>query len=174
MLQHAAECRRMPQHLILGLVGGGFEACRSVLQHAAARGNMPQHTENSAQTKILIPSLSTCAVENDGTLVDRCSGCGIQVPDSIPRAVNTMSYRQRQQRSRLTYFPPCFFFLVVLCFDRPLLSSLCLLMSTVEPTAEGTTQPKRNKETTRGTVCSGQLEKALGSTYVVQTPRVCV
>ena len=40
-------------------------------------------------------------------------------------------------------------------------------MSTVEPTAEGTTQPKRNKETTRSTVCSGQLEKALGSTYVV-------
>ena len=45
--------------------------------------------------------------------------------------------------------PPLFFFLVVLCFDRPLLSSLCLLMSTVEPTAEGTTQPERNKETTR-------------------------
>jgi hypothetical protein len=147
-----------------------------VLKHAAARRSMPQHTENSAQTKILIPSLSTCAVENDGTLVDRCSGCGIQVPDSIPRAVNTMSYRQRQQRSRLTYFPPCFFFLVVLCFDRPLLSSLCLLMSTVEPTAEGTTQPKRNKETTGvpQTVCSGQLEKALGSTYAVQTPMVCV
>ena len=157
-------------------------------QHAAARRSMPQHTENSAQTKILIPSLSTCAVENDGTLVDRCSGCGIQVPDSIPRAVNTMSYRhdsipravntmsyrQRQQRSRLTYFPPFFFFLVVLCFDRPVLSSLCLLISTVEPTAEGTTQPKRNKETTRSTVCSGQLEKALGSTYVVQTPRVYV
>ena len=85
-----------------------------------------------------------------------------------------MSYRQRQQRSRLTYFPPCFFFLVVLCFDRPLLSSLCLLMSTVEPTAEGTTQPKRNKETTRSTVCSGQLEKALGSTYVVQTQGLCL
>ena len=83
-----------------------------------------------------------------------------------------MSYRQRQQRSRLTYSPPFFFFLVVLCFERPLLS--CLLMSTVEPTAEGTTQPKRNKETTRSTICSGQLEKALGSTYVVQTPRVCV
>ena len=84
-LKHAAECRSMPQHLILGPVGGGFEACRST----------PQHTENSAQTKILIPSFSTCAVENDGTLVDRCSGCGIQVPDSISRAVNTMSYRQR-------------------------------------------------------------------------------
>ena len=75
------------------------EACRST----------PKHTENSAQTKILIPSLSTCAVENDSTLVDRCSGCGIQVPDSIPRAVNTMSYMQRQQRSRLTYPPPPFF-----------------------------------------------------------------
>ena len=62
-----------------------------------------------------------------------------------------MSYRQRQQRSRLTYSLPFFSFLVVLCFDRPLLSSLCLLMSTVEPTAEGTTQPKRNKETTRST-----------------------
>ena len=95
-LKHAAACRRMPQHLSSGPVGGGFEACRS----------MPQHT---AQTKILIPSLSTCAVENDGTLVDRCSGCGIQVPDSISRAVNTMSYRQRQQRSRLTYCPPLFF-----------------------------------------------------------------
>ena len=71
-----------------------------------------------------------------------------------------MFYRQRQQRSRLTYFPPLFFFLVVLCFDRPLLSSLCLLISTVEPTAEGTTQPERNKETTRSTICSGQLEKA--------------
>ena len=65
------------------------------LKHAAARRSMLQHTENSAQTKILIPSLSTCAVDNDGTLVDRCSGSGIQVPDSIPRAVNTMSYRQR-------------------------------------------------------------------------------
>ena len=107
-------------------------------------------------------------------VVDRCSGCGIQVPDSIPRAVNMMSYRQRQQRSRLTYFAPCFFFLVVLCFDRPLFSPLYLLMSTVEPTAEGTTQPKRNKETTRSTICSRQLEKALGSTFVVQTPRVCV
>ena len=71
---------------------------------------MPQHTENSARTEMLIPSLSTCAVENDGTLVDRCIGCGIQVPDSIPRAVNTMSDRQRQQRSRLTYFPLLFFF----------------------------------------------------------------
>ena len=38
-----------------------------------------------------------------------------------------------------------------LCFDRSLLSSLCLLMSTVEPTDEGTTQHKRNKETTRST-----------------------
>ena len=55
--------------------------------------------------------------------------------------------------SSQAYFPPppFFFFLVVLCFDRPLLSSLCLLMSTVEPTAEGTRQPKRNKETTRRT-----------------------
>ena len=85
-----------------------------------------------------------------------------------------MSYRQRQQRSRLAYSPPLFFFLVVLCFDRPLSSSLCVLMFTVEPTTEGTTQPKRNKETTRSTVYSGRLEKALGSTYVVQTPRFCV
>ena len=26
-------CRGMPQHLFLGTVGGGFEACRSMLQH---------------------------------------------------------------------------------------------------------------------------------------------
>ena len=32
-----------------------------------------------------------------------------------------------------------------------MVSSLCLLMSTVEPTEEGTPQPKRNKETTRST-----------------------
>ena len=78
--------------------------------------------------------------------------------------------------SSQAYFPPVSFFLVVLCFGRPLLCSLCLLMSIVEPTAEGTTQPKRNKETTRvpQTVCSWQLEKALGNTYVVQTPRVKV
>ena len=85
-----------------------------------------------------------------------------------------MSYRQRQQRSRLTYFPPFFFFLVVLCFDRPLLSSLCLLISTVERTEEGATQPKRTKETTRSTICSGQLENALGSTYVVDTQGLCL
>ena len=40
---------------------------------------------------------------------------------------------------------------VLLCFDRSLFSSLCLLMSIVEPTEEGTTQPKRNKEATRRT-----------------------
>ena len=91
-------CRSMPQHLILGPVGGGFEACRS----------MPQHTENWAQTKILLPSFSICAVENDGTLVDRCSGCGLQAPSSSPRAVTTMSYKQRQQGSRLTYVSPLF------------------------------------------------------------------
>ena len=34
---------------------------------------------------------------------------------------------------------------------RHLFSSFCLLMSTVEPDVEGTTQPKRNKETTRST-----------------------
>ena len=52
------------------------------------------------------------------------------------------------------------FLVVLLCFDRPLLSSLCLLMSTVEPTAEGTTQPKRNKETTRST--TNCLQWAIG------------
>ena len=45
----------------------------------------------------------------------------------------------------------CSFFVAVLSFDRSLFSSLCLLMSTVEPTEEVTTEPKRNKETTRTT-----------------------
>ena len=36
-------------------------------------------------------------------------------------------------------------------YTNLLFSSLCLVMSTVEPTEEGTTQPKRNKETTRST-----------------------
>ena len=43
------------------------------------------------------------------------------------------------QFPQLLTYPPPFFFLVVLSFDMPLLSSLCLVMSTVEPTTEGTT-----------------------------------
>ena len=76
--------RSMLQHLILGPVGGCFEACCS----------MPQHTENSAQTKILIPSLSNGAVETAGTLVGRCSGCRLKVFGSIPSNVIMMFYRQ--------------------------------------------------------------------------------
>ena len=131
------------------------------MKHAAALRSMLQHTENSAQTKILIPSLSTRAVENDGTLVDRCSGCGIQVPDSIPSCQHDVLQAETAKVQADLFPPPLVFFsLVVLCFDRPLLSSLCLLMSTVEPTAEGTTQPKRNKETTRST--TDRLQWAIG------------
>ena len=45
----------MPQHLFFGAVGGRLEACRSMLQHAAAcritlnmlrHAGMPQHTES--------------------------------------------------------------------------------------------------------------------------------
>ena len=56
--------------------------------------------------------------------------------------------------------PPPPFFFAVLCFDRSWSSLLCLLMSTVEPTAEGTPQPKRNKETARGT--TDCLQRAMG------------
>ena len=46
-------------------------------------------------------------------------------------------------------------------------------MSTVEPIEEGTTQPKRNKETTRGTIDCLQWANGEGiRQYVVQTPRV--
>ena len=79
-----------------------------------------------------------------------------------------MSYRQRQQRSRLTSVsPPFLFFLVVLCFDRPLLSSLCLLMSTVEPTAEGTAQPKSSY------LVAVFLSAALGLHAMPRGPSVC-
>ena len=53
-----------------------------------------------------------------------------------------------------------FFLFAVLCFNRPWFSSLCLLMSAVEPTLEGTTQPERNTETTR--ITSDCLQWAIG------------
>ena len=52
---------------------------------------------------------------------------------------------------RPTSFFRFFFFFAVLWFYRSLFSSLCLWMSTIKPTEEGTTQPKRNKETTIST-----------------------
>ena len=45
MPQHAAAFCSMPQRQILGAVGGGFEACRSMLQRAAACRSMPQRAK---------------------------------------------------------------------------------------------------------------------------------
>ena len=111
------------------------EACRSMLQHllrgllvgvlkhaAACRSTLKYGSGFFGKkygTKISIPSLSTHLSDMASTLVVKCC-----IPVSTP-------------------------FFAVLCFDRSLFSPLCLLMSTVEPTEEGATQPKRNKETTR-------------------------
>ena len=59
------------------------------------------------------------------------------------------SSQGKDRGAQFNLFPP--FFFAVLCFDRSLFSSFCLPMSIAEPTEEGTTQPKRNKETTRST-----------------------
>ena len=56
---------------------------------------------------------------------------------------NVQHPRQGQGTQTNLFF---FVFFSVLCFDKSLFSSFCLLMSTVERTEEGTTQPKRNQE----------------------------
>ena len=89
--------------------------------------------------------------------------CDWKDPGSIPGSGNLQQPWQGQEQGRKAQpgFPFIFrFFLAVLCFNRSLFSSLCLLMSTVEPTEEGTTQPKRNKETTRST--TNCLQWAIG------------
>ena len=132
-------CRSMPQHLFLGPVGGCFEACRSMLQHTDFLGQ-------KYWTKISISSLSSHLSEMARTLVVRWCICDCEVYGSIPGIGNLLKARQGQGHTVQPVF-----FLAVLCFGRLLFSSLCVLMSTVEPIEELTTQPKRNKETTRST-----------------------
>ena len=67
---------------------------------------------------------------------------------------NLQHLRQGQGQTDQPVFFPFFFFAVLccaVCFERSLFSSLGLLISTAEPIEEGTTQPKRNMETTRST-----------------------
>ena len=148
----------MPQHLFLGLVGGGFEACRS----------MPQHTENWVGTfrgNNVGPKCQShpCAViRQRWTVLSWLNGAPV---------IERLWFHSWEWRSATplagagagahgpTWFFP-FFFFALLCFDRSLFSSLCLLMSAVEPTEEGTTHPNSNQETTRST--TGCLQWASG------------
>ena len=74
--------------------------------------------------------------------------------NSVPVTGRLNSWDRRYVASQAAagyiYQPVFFIFFAVLCCDRSLFSSRCLLRSTVEPTEEAT-QPKRNKETTRST-----------------------
>ena len=70
-------CRSMPQHLFLGLVGGGFEACRSTLKIGLG------FFGKKYRTKISIPSLSTHLSEMASTLVVKCCICDWEVSVSF-------------------------------------------------------------------------------------------
>ena len=125
---------------------------------------MPQHTENwggiflgkQHRTKISIPSLSRQLPEAKWCIWDG-QGWG-----SIRGIGNLRQFWWGQGHIVRSDFFLFFlvFFCAVVCFDRSLFSSLCLLMSTVEPTEEGTTPPKRNKEATRS--ATGCLQWATG------------
>ena len=139
------ECCSMPQLLILEPVGVGFEACRTV-QH---------HTENLARTKISMPFFSNSVEKTGGTLVGICCGFLFRGLGSIPSDVSTISCRLGQQGTRLADSPPPppFSFFLWCCALRELCYlDFCFLVSNVEPTAEGTRQTKRNKETSRSTM----------------------
>ena len=129
LLQDATACCSMPQHLLLRPVGGGFEAC-----HTACH-SMPQHTENWV-----------------GTLLAKNIGPKYQ---SHPTAVICQRWTVLQKLDGASVIEMTLvrFLGVAICKNpgRSLFSSLCLLMSTVQPTEEGTTEPNRNKETTRST-----------------------
>ena len=80
-----------------------------MLQHAAECRTMRQHIDKSAQTKILIPPFSNSAVKNRGALVGGCSGSHFKDTGSIPSDVSTMSFVAAKARSRAGGSPPPLF-----------------------------------------------------------------
>ena len=155
-------CHGMLQHLFLGPVGGGFEACSTLKIGLRLFGG-----------KILGQNINPIPVQlfvRDGQY-SWLNGASVIERTLVLFLGGNLQQPWQGQEQGYKAQPVFFFFFVVLCFDRLLVSSHCLLVSTVEPTEEGTTEPKRNKETTRSTT---DLKKASGRTYVVQTPRVKV